>query len=70
MEFARSFNVLTRMNKNQAKSGWLPDVGIGSKADVTLLNFDVCFTPESGHYRSDLLNRCRVIIRSASANLE
>ena len=24
-------------------------VGVGSKADVTLLNFDVCFTPESGH---------------------
>jgi hypothetical protein len=26
-----------------------PDVRFGSKADVTLLNFDVCFTPESGH---------------------
>jgi len=25
------------------------DVGSGSKADVTLLNFDVRFTPESGH---------------------
>jgi hypothetical protein len=25
------------------------DVRFGSKADVTLLNFDVCFTPESGH---------------------
>jgi hypothetical protein len=26
----------------------LPDVRYGSKADVTLLNFDVRFTPESG----------------------
>ena len=26
-----------------------PDVGLGSKADVTLLNFDVRFTPNSGH---------------------
>jgi hypothetical protein len=26
-----------------------PDVRFGSKADVTLLNFDVRFTPESGH---------------------
>jgi hypothetical protein len=25
------------------------DVRFGSKADVTLLNFDVRFTPESGH---------------------
>jgi hypothetical protein len=25
------------------------DVCFGSKADVTLLNFDVRFTPESGH---------------------
>jgi hypothetical protein len=24
-------------------------VCFGSKADVVLLNFDVCFTPESGH---------------------
>jgi hypothetical protein len=27
------------------------DVRFGSKADVTLLNFDVRFTPESGHRR-------------------
>jgi len=27
----------------------LADVAFGSKADVTLLNFDVRFTPESGH---------------------
>jgi hypothetical protein len=26
-----------------------PDVRFGSKPDVTLLNFDVRFTPESGH---------------------
>jgi hypothetical protein len=26
-----------------------PYVSLGSKADVTLLNFDVRFTPESGH---------------------
>jgi hypothetical protein len=26
-----------------------PRVRFGSKADVTLLNFDVRFTPESGH---------------------
>jgi hypothetical protein len=25
------------------------NVAFGSKADVTLLNFDVRFTPESGH---------------------
>jgi hypothetical protein len=28
---------------------WMTDVRFGSKADVTLLNFDVRFTPESGH---------------------
>jgi hypothetical protein len=28
---------------------WTTDVRFGSKADVTLLNFDVRFTPESGH---------------------
>jgi len=27
----------------------VPDVRYGSEADVTLLNFDVRFTPESGH---------------------
>jgi hypothetical protein len=27
----------------------MADVRYGSKADVTLLNFDVRFTPESGH---------------------
>jgi hypothetical protein len=31
---------------NPAK--WAADVRFGSKADVTLLNFDVRFTPESG----------------------
>jgi hypothetical protein len=29
------------------------DVRFGSKADVTLLNFDVRFTPESGHCFAD-----------------
>jgi hypothetical protein len=29
--------------------GKFGDVRSESKADVTLLNFDVCFTPESGH---------------------
>ena len=27
---------------------------VGSKADVTLLNFDVRFTPKSGHCRAQL----------------
>ena len=30
------------------------DVRFGSKADVTLLNFDVRFTPKSGHCRARL----------------
>jgi hypothetical protein len=30
------------------------DVRFGSKADVTLLNFDVRFTPKSGHGRAAL----------------
>jgi hypothetical protein len=30
------------------------NVADGSKADVTLLNFDVCFTPESRHRLSAL----------------
>jgi predicted amidohydrolase YtcJ len=34
------------------------DVRFGSKADVTLLNFDVRFTPESGH--SPTRSRCLV----------
>ena len=29
--------------------GVMTNVRFGSKADVTLLNFDVRFTPESGH---------------------
>jgi hypothetical protein len=29
---------------------WMTDVRFGSKADVTLLNFDVRFTPGSGHF--------------------
>ena len=34
----------------KADIGWAcRDVRFGSKADVTLLNFDVRFTPESGH---------------------
>jgi hypothetical protein len=28
---------------------WEAHVRFGSQADVTLLNSDVCFTPESGH---------------------
>ena len=32
------------------------DVRVWSKADVTLLNFDVCFTPKSRH--STALSRC------------
>jgi hypothetical protein len=32
--------------------GKFGDVRSGSKADVTLLNFDVRFTPESGHRRA------------------
>ena len=35
------------------------DVRFGSKADVTLLNFDVCFTPKSRH--STALSRCPLL---------
>ena len=38
------------------RSGNDANVRSGSKADVTLLNFDVRFTPESGH--SSALSRC------------
>jgi hypothetical protein len=36
------------MNRG-AVAGVAADVRSGSKADVTLLNFDVRFAPESGH---------------------
>jgi hypothetical protein len=37
-----------------ARGAFHTGVCFGSKADVTLLNFDVCFTPESGHCRARL----------------
>jgi hypothetical protein len=38
-------------------------VSLGSKADVTPLNFDVCFTPESGHSTTPSRFRKRAIRR-------
>jgi hypothetical protein len=38
--------------RNPAK--WAADVRFGSKADVTLLNFDVRFIPEIGHSSAQL----------------
>jgi hypothetical protein len=29
-------------------------LGFGSKADIAALSWDVCFTPESGHWRTTL----------------
>jgi hypothetical protein len=51
----------------------LANVRTGSKADVTLLNFDVCFTPESGHAEESLSMiewpaRCLLHIRGAHAS--
>jgi hypothetical protein len=39
-----------------------PDVRFGSKADVTLLDFDVRFTPKSGH--SSAQSRCPLWAKS------
>jgi hypothetical protein len=38
----------------RATVGWCSDVRYGSKAEVKILHFDVCFTLESGHSAASL----------------
>ena len=45
---------------------YLENVGFGSKAEVTGLNWDVRFTPESGHY-SDIAP-CPLCAKSGHSN--
>ena len=42
-------------------------IRFGSKADVTLLNFDVCFTPESGHPSTQ--SKCPLCAKSGHSAL-
>jgi len=43
-------------------NGRVADVRFGSKADMTLSYYDVCFTPESGHRSVNLA--CRLCAKS------
>jgi hypothetical protein len=44
-----------------------PDVRFGPKADMTLLDWDVCFTPNSGHRATGL--QCPLYARSGHGTL-